>query len=465
VVGRFGVSYCFVFALIHRLHSEYLNPAKEIKLQRSDMKVELHYGEGRVSLEIPEDNIAEIIRPWSGDQKADNRVVLREAFAQTEVADFQEEIAGKRLCVLVPDGTRGLFPADIFAQVLPMLKNSSLVRFFICTGTHNADTGENRTIAEQIQNKAANAGLDDFEIHIHDCSKDDFINAGKTGRGTDVMFNAKIDTNDIFLVLSDVKVHYFAGYSNPVKNFVPGLCAFRTTEHNHSLALDERSTFGLHPWHTNPTRRDNPLAADQLEAMELIVKDRPVYALVTISSSGRIQWARFGRAKEVTAEAFDVVDEKNTHTAGPIERLIVSPGGLPNDIDFYIAQRALELTKQAVADGGEVLFLAACPKGIGEQHTMENFYNRLTQPIDKILKSIEAEYKLFSHKPYKLAQMIKRLRRIWMYSQIPDELIEAAHLRPTHDPQKVVDDWLAEDPDVHITIVDGANNLALYAKK
>jgi len=429
------------------------------------MKVGLHYGEGRVSLEIPEGNIAEIIRPWSGNQKADNTAPLAQAMSTAEAADFQQAIAGKRLSVLVPDGTRGLFLVDIFAQVLPTLKNSSLVRFFICTGTHNADTGENRTIAEQIQNAAANAGLGDFEIHIHDCSKDDFINAGKTRRGTDVMFNAKIDTNDIFLVLSDVKVHYFAGYSNPVKNFVPGLCAFRTTEHNHSLALDERSTFGLHPWHTNPARRDNPLAADQLEAMKLIVKDRPVYALVTISSSGRIRWARFGAAQEVTAEAFDVVDEKNTHTTGPIERLIVSPGGLPNDVDFYIAQRALELTKQAVKDGGQILFLAACPKGIGEQHTMENFYNRLTQPIDKILESIKAEYKLFSHKPYKLAQMIKRLRRIWMYSQIPDDLIEAAHLWPTHDPQKVIDGWLTQDANVRITIVDGANKLALYAKK
>ena len=35
----------------------------------------------------------------------------------------------------------------------------------------------------------------------------------------------------------------------------------------------------------------------------------------------------------------------------PVDRLIVSPGGLPNDVDLYIAQRALELTKAAVADG------------------------------------------------------------------------------------------------------------------
>ena len=429
------------------------------------MRIDLHYGDALVSLDIPKANISQIIRPWSGEQETDNSTLLQQTIARAEVADFQQAIAGKCLGVLVPDGTRDLPLRDIFAQLLGVLNKSSLVRFYICTGTHNADTGENRTIVEQIQNEAANAGVSDFEIHIHDCQKDDFINAGKTGRGTDVIFNAKIDTNGIFLVLSDVKVHYFAGYSNPIKNFVPGLCAFATAEHNHSFALDERSTFGFHPWHTDPARRDQHLAADQLEAMRMIVKDRPVYALVTISSSGKIQWARFGPVQEVTGKAFDIADERNAHTSEPTERLIVSPGGLPNDVDLYIAQRALELTKQAVADDGEILFLAACPNRIGEQHTMENFYNRLTEPIDKILKSIEGKYKLFSHKPYKFARMIKRLRRIWIYSQIPDDLIKAAHLWPTHDPQRVVDDWLAEDPNTKITVVDGANKLALYARK
>jgi len=230
------------------------------------------------------------------------------------------------------------------------------------------------------------------------------------------------------------------------------------------MALDEKSTFGLHPLHKDKSRGVNPVAADQLEAMRLIVKARPVYALATISTSGRIQWARFGLAEQLSTAAFDVVDRMNSHTITPVERLVVSPGGLPNDIDLYIAQRALELTKNAVKDGGEVLFLSACPNGVGSPLTMENFYNRLTAPIDEVLKSIESEYKLFSHKAYKLARLIKRLRRIWMYSQITACLIEAAHLHPTDQPQAVVDNWIAEDPDAKIMVVDGANKIALYTK-
>jgi len=374
------------------------------------MNVGLHYGKGVVTLQIPDENVGEIIRPWQEREKANSETVLSQALACREREDFQKQLAGKRLCVLLSDGTREMPFTDIFGQLFPALQKCSLVRFLICTGTHNAKTPQNHKIKEKIEKAAIKAAICNFEIHIHDCQQDRFIHAGRTTRGTEVMFNARADDARIFLVLSDVKCHYFAGYSNPIKNFVPGICAYRTAEQNHSLAIDDNSTFGLHPWHSDQNRRANPVAADQLEALRLIVRNRPVYALVTISTSDKVQWARFGEAEKVCRAAFAVADERNGHTVEPVERLIVSPGGLPNDVDLYIAQRALELTKNAVKNGGEILFLAACPKGIGEKQTMENFYNLLTAPIDQILKSVESEYKLFSHKPYKFALLLQRLR-------------------------------------------------------
>jgi len=428
------------------------------------MNVNLHYGKGVLTLQIPNENVGKIIRPWQDKGKADSETVLNQALACQERDDFQKQVAGKHVCVLIGDGTREIPFSDMFGHLFPLLQKCSLVRFLICTGTHNAETPENNRIKGQIEEAATKAGICDFEIHTHECQQDRFIHAGRTTRSTEVMFNAKADDAQIFLVLSDVKCHYFAGYSNPIKNFVPGICSYETAEQNHSLAIDDKSTFGLHPWHRDQNRRGNPVAEDQLEAMRLIAKNRPVYALATISTLGKIQWAQFGPAEQVSASAFAIADQRNGHIVSPVERLIVSPGGLPNDVDLYIAQRALELTKNGVKNDGEILFLAACPNGVGEKQTMENFYNLLTAPIDQILKSVESEYKLFSHKPYKLAQLLQRLRRIWMYSQIPDELVESIHLHPTNQPQAVVDSWLAEEPASKITLVDGANKIALYAK-
>ncbi len=414
--------------------------------------IQLHYGQAFINLTIPPSNIARILRPKR---------------CQTPFLGFPIFPAftkkGVRHLFLVADATRDMPPDDLLPQLISELRDCP-VRFLICTGTHSATTPANLRLAEHIRTLARAAGLSDPVVAIHDGRSPDLIDAGSTAFGTPIRYNPLLREADAFVVLSDVKHHYFAGYSNPVKYFVPGACGLSTAEKNHSLALDDRSTYGRHPWHSDPARRDNPLAADQLEAMTRIVGDRPVFALATVSSSGRIQFADFGPAHQASAAAFDFVDRHNAHTVEPTDRLIVSPGGLPNDIDLYIAQRALELTQCAVSDGGEILFLAACPGGVGEPHTLDEFYRALTRPLDAILESAPKPYRLFSHKPVKFARMIRRLRRIWMHTQISAEPIAAMHLFATDNPQIVVNRWLAENPDTKITVIDGANKLALYSK-
>ncbi len=427
------------------------------------MEIGLHYGTGVVSLRVPDKNVQEIIRPWQGEQTQDAVAGLHETVAGHAGA-FQKNVAGKRVCVLVDDGSRDEPLVDVLPHVCGVLRGAASVQFLICTGTHTADTPKNRQIRSAIEKACRDAGLNLTCVHAHDCKADEFRDAGSTSRGTRVLVNVLADGADVFLAVSDVKVHYFAGYSNPVKNFLPGISAFRTVEQNHSLALLEESTHGAHPWHPNPEQRHQPLAEDQVEGMQLIARGRPIYALVMISAGVRLIWARFGPIQEVSAESFLVTDERNIRTVAPATRLIVAPGGLSNDEDLYTAQRALELTRAAVTDGGEVLFLAACPNGIGEPQTLANFYNRLTVPLEEVIQSIQQDYVLYSHKPYKFAVMIRRLRRIWMHSQIADPLIEAAHLYPTHDPQAIVDGWLTEQPDARIIFVDGANKVALRAK-
>jgi nickel-dependent lactate racemase len=426
------------------------------------MKIDLHYGTGVVSLRVQDRNVQEVIRPWQGEQTGDAVAELRETVSR-QAGAFQDEVAGKRVCVLLDDGTRDEPLAEVLPHLCGLLRGTAAVQFLICTGTHTADTSKNHQICRAVADASRDAGLTVTRIHAHDCQADQFIDVGRTPRGTQVLVNAFAAEAEAFLVVSDVKVHYFAGYSNPVKNFVPGISAFRTVEQNHSLALLDESTHGSHPWHPDPARRDNPLAEDQLQGMELIARGRPIYALVMLSAGPRLIWSRFGPVRDVSAESFAVTDERNIQGVAPAARMVVAPGGLSNDEDLYIAQRALELTRAAVTDGGEVLFLAACPNGLGEPQTLANFYNRLTAPLEEVIQSIRQDYVLYSHKPYKFAVMIRRLRRIWMHTQIPDPQVEAAHLYPAHDPQAVVDSWLAEQPQTRIIFVDGANKVALRA--
>ena len=429
------------------------------------MEIKISYGQGDEILEIPRDNIAGIIRPKQLDTgSGGSEKALKAALNCRGATEFVRSVAGKRLCVLLDDGTRDEPYEDIFKVLFGFFTGASSVDFIICTGTHNSDTPGNARISELARQVCEKFKISDFSINIHDCRSSKLVLGPVTKLGTRVEYNALADEANIFLVVSDAKVHYFSGYSNPVKNFVPGICSFDTVEKNHSLALDEKSTFGLHPWHNDPGRRDNPVAVDQLEGAEFIVRDRLVYSLITVTASAMVQWAVFDLAKNACAQAFDWIDQANTHTVEPVDRLIVSPGHFPNDCSLYNAQRALELTKNAINDDGEILFVSQCSQGVGEDHTLENFYHRLTLPTDEILDSIEQNYKLFSHKPYKFAQLIKRTHKIFVYTSLDDDTVRSAHMHPVDNPQLVIDRWLDEKPDCSIMVIDGANKIALYRK-
>ena len=424
------------------------------------MEISLHFGDGHVTLEIPQKNIAAFIHPRKPESTADDTDILTEAVVQKQAA-FTPQVKDRCIGLLLPDGTRDLPVASLLKQLLPSLRDAAKVLFLICTGTHTADTPANRKITDCIQTQAAHIGIKNFDVIAHDCQKAAYATAGTTRQGTDVQYNSQLDEPDVFVVLSDVKHHYFAGYSNPIKNIVPGLCAFKTVEQNHSFTFDDRSRAGIHPWHPDSGKRDNPLAADQFEAMQMIVKDRPVWALTTISSEGNVLWAAFDEARTAAAGAFDKVDQWNAHTVESVDFMIVSPGGLPNDVDLYIAQRALELTSSTVNDGGQILFLAACPNGIGSPLTTAHFEKPLTQPLETIVARDRTCYNLFEHKPHRFAKLINRLDKLWLCTQIAPSLVREIHMQPCDDPQNVISAWLTRKQNAKVLIVDGANKLLL----
>ena len=424
------------------------------------MKIPLHFGTDILHLDIPQGNIAAVLQPRHIETNHSDEEILSEAIITNQHALVQQ-VRGRTVGILLPDGTRDLPIESIFPPLLEALKSAGRFLFFICTGSHDPDTTENDRILEIIKSQVATAGIQHYEIVIHDCRKAAFSNAGVTQRGTEVLYNSRLDEVDVFCILSDIKHHYFAGYSNPVKNIAPGLCAFKTIERNHSLTFDSRSCAGIHPWHPDPTRRDNPLANDLKEVMQRIVNNRPIWALVTISHDKAIQWAALGPVEDVTAQAFQKTDAWNLRTVEKVDYMVVSPGGLPNDVDLYISQRALELTHTVVRDGGQILLLAACPGGIGSELTRKHFENKLTEAPTAILQQKPRDYHLFEHKPYRFAQLIQRLDKLWLHTSIPSNTVRRMHMFPTKDPQEVAAGWIRQQPESKILFVKGANKLLL----
>ncbi|MFX1508982.1 MAG: lactate racemase domain-containing protein [Promethearchaeota archaeon] len=428
-------------------------------------ELQLRYGNDHIQLSVPEKNIGEIIQPRKQQASTDVPGTLRKALDSPLGQSVQEIIANRRVGVLIEDGTRAE-PHEIFLEELtPYLEAAKHLTFMIATGSHEPNSVRNQEIIRTIEKSCKVNNLDPYQVIVHDALQSPCKLVGATTRGTEVRVNEIALQLDAFVVAADMKNHYFAGYSNVLKNFLPGICDFNTIEANHSLALNSESTFGRHPFHPDPTRRTNPVAEDMFEGMNLILGNRPVFLLATVTSGPYIIWAKSGEMRPVTREGIRVIDESASFTVPVTDHIIVTPGGNPQDESLYNAQRGLELTKNAVRDNGEILLLAECPKGIAPTpKAREFFYDYLIMPLPEMMAKIRDNYRLYTHKSWKFGELIQRLKRVWLYTSLDKDQVETAHISYAINPQKVVDSWLQADSSAQIHIFHDANKIAVYGR-
>jgi nickel-dependent lactate racemase len=427
------------------------------------LEVKVTYGDETIKLNIPDKNLAGIIEPKPTKTTADVRAGIEHVLDNPHGPSLSEISRSKSVCVLVEDHTRDAPHWAMVSAVVPRLVDANRVQFIITTGSHEVQHPGNIEIVDMIKRVADDVNLNNYVVTIHDCQSPDMVDMTKTSRGTPVIVNAAAVGHDVYVSLSDMKAHYFAGYSNVVKNFLPGVCGFKTIEANHALALNPRSTFGIHPFHPDETRRDNPLADDMREAMEMIAREAKIFSVAIVSSNRKLVWADAGLPEPVAARGMKLLDETSSFKVTPQTRIVVSPGGYPQDKSLYHAQRAIELTKNAVVDGGQILFLAECRDGVAPESAIENFYNKLTAPVEAVITSISGKYHLYEHKAYKFAELLKRISSVRLYSKLDRDIVEAAHLESVEDPQLVIDEWISENPDVKILVLDKGNKIAIYA--
>ncbi|TFG31912.1 DUF2088 domain-containing protein [Candidatus Thorarchaeota archaeon] len=427
------------------------------------MEVAVTFGSGKIKLNIPDKNLSGIIVPKQLEAKSDVSEELQRVMNNPHGPLLSDLSKSKSVCVFVEDHTRDEPHWELLNAVIPHLIHANRVQFIITTGSHEVNHPGNLEIVKMIRQVSEDVKLSNYDTMIHDCFAEDLVELEKTSRGTPVIVNQAAVEHDVYVSLSDMKAHYFAGYSNVVKNFLPGVCGFDSVEANHAMALDPRSTFGVHPFHPDENRRDNPLADDMREAMEIIARNAKIFLLAIISDGKKLVWADAGQIRPVTIGGIEVLDNIASFTVTPHTRIIVSPGGYPQDKSLYHAQRAIELTKNAVVDGGQILFLAECKDGVAPESAIENFYNKLTLPLDEVIASISGTYHLYEHKAFKFAELLKRVSRIRMYTELDKQTVESVHLEKVSSPQSVVDEWIAEDPDVKILVLDKGNKIAVYA--
>jgi lactate racemase len=423
---------------------------------RSEQAIDIKYGDGHFMFEVPPASIADIIRADAGGAPAVDIASTVEPLLESAAADCSE----RNVLVLIADGTRDQPHCAGYLALAPLLTTAASVRVLIATGTHKADTPDDRRIIGEIEAASSGRGIPLASIEGHDCHESETVDFGRTSSGNQVQLNARLAEADVILIVSDMKPHYFAGYSNAIKFLLPGIAAFESIRHNHAHTLDASSAHCRHPLHPDPLRRHNSVAEDQLEAARLITERTPAYALAT---AGR-RWATFGPLEQAVAAGIGRVDEYLVRQLrGQYSRVVIGCGGYPNDETLYIAQRALELSKEIIADGAEVLWLAECRNGIASSDdAIANFFTPLKHDPEDYVRRAREHYTMFSHKTVKFVELLDRLSALHVWSALPEGTMDIGTMRGCHDPmevQEIANRWADEGEP--ILFVDDANNLAL----
>lgn len=412
------------------------------------MKLDIPYCKDLISIDIPDENVAAVVRP-NEVEIGDERNTIFQAIENPINSKGFDEFLSDAMDVLfiVNDGTRPTPTSKILDIIYDKIKDKN-IKFIIATGIHRAPTEEELKFI-------FGGHLDSLrdKIYVHDARKEeDMVFIGKSKNGTEMWVNKLGVEAHKIVIISSVEPHYFAGYTGGRKSFLPGIASYKTIEQNHRYALRNEAQ----PLVLN----GNPVNEDMEDAIKTI-KDKEIFSIMAVldrhqniyaATAGHI-YDSFHAAIEKANEVFAVEIESRAD-------IVVSVAPYPMDVDLYQSQKAIENGKLALKDGGIIILVSKCRDGIGD----ETFFNLLASSsnAEEVLETIDKGYKLGYHKAARIVDASLK-GEIWAVTDLEDEIIKKAFMKPYPGIQEAVDAAISEkgkDAEV-LFLMDGSVTVPL----
>jgi len=392
------------------------------------MRLEIPYGGGVQPVELPDENIDEVVYPKDVHTPDKASLILRAVKRPQGSRPIDEFLSGaKNVLVLVNDATRPTPSGKIIMTIKPFLDGKQ-VRYLVATGMHRAPTED--------EYKFIFGDLYEIlkpDIYSHDSKHSEMVHLGTSKNGTVIKMNRMVAEADRIVVISSVEPHYFAGYTGGRKSFLPGVSAYETIEQNHKRALSIKAQ--------SLVLEGNPVHEDMADAMELL-KDKQIFGIMVVLNKHHGTCAAFAGDLDASfRKAVEKADEVFVVSMKRRADIVVAVTAFPYDIDLYQSQKALDNAKYAVRDGGVIILVSACRDGVGPP----NFLNLLASASTpkEALEKIEQGYKLGYHKAAKMAEIGLRCKMMAV-TQLDPETLRKAHLTPAPTVQEAVDKAICE---------------------
>lgn len=391
------------------------------------MTVEVGFGKGTITLDIPDRHPTSILKPNEVDSGLTGSAEVERALAHPIGTPHIGKIvsANEKIAIITSDITRPLPSKTILPSLLDDLYAAGIQREDIVIvfglGSHRAHTeAEMRYLVGDAV----------FEtVRCIDLDTQDCVPIGHTRFGTRVDVFRPVVEADRRICLGNIEFHYFAGYSGGAKAIMPGVCTHDAIQQNHSQMVQPSARAGAID--------DNPVRQDIDDVLNLITVDFIVN--VVLDEKKQIVHAVAGHPIAAHREGCAYLDTLyKCQIPRQADLVVVSPGGYPKDINMYQAQKALDNARHAVRPGGIILWTASAKEGLGEPC----FERWMTQyKPDFMVEEISRNFELGGHKAAAIAMVLKN-NRIFLVSELESDFVQSIHLEPYTNAQQALDEAL-----------------------
>jgi nickel-dependent lactate racemase len=267
------------------------------------------------------------------------------------------DVDGKRVVVVVPDGTRTV-PLRLLADLVEAELGPRVaeLRWLVALGTHQpmSPTELEGRLGPRAGPVANHAWWDPdalVSVGTIPAERMEEITGGRLTTGVDVRVNRAVVEADVALVCGPVFPHEVVGFSGGNKYFFPGVAGPEIIDATHWLGalLTSGALIGV----PGP----NPVRALIDAAAALIPAERWCLAAVVLPGGEDLAACAVGTPEEAWAEAAAVSARVHVRRLpAPVATVLsVMPGRYP---DIWTAAKGMYKVEPVVADGGEVIILA-----------------------------------------------------------------------------------------------------------
>jgi lactate racemase len=402
------------------------------------MKVNLAYGQGRLTVELPDDRTT-VIRPSHTAGLPDERgAVLAALDHPTGARPLREWInPGNRVCLLFTDITRATPNERLIPWLLDYLRDVPREDITLLNqlGTHRPNT------RAELEKMLTPAVVKNYRVLNHEPENPDaLVQLGATSDGTPALINRHAVEADVRIVTGFIEPHFFAGFSGGVKGIMPGVAGLKTIMSNHGARNigDPAAAFGITAG--NPLWEDLRDIARRIGPSFLLNVALNDTVQITGVFAGDLIAAHQAGCEFVRRSAMQKCD-------APFDIVVTTNSGHPLDLNLYQGVKGMSAAARIVKPGGTIILACECREGVPAG-----------SPFDQLLRSApgpEAILTLLSAPGFaqpeqwqaQIQSLIQRKATVLVHSSLSDDVVRAAHLTPCHDIGGTIEELLQAQGD------------------